>query len=472
MAKMTVEKNGALREFAKLIAEAQQHAKKTEVVIEADDSLIRKASEYLDSSRKNDRVPAEPSDIESQRWADPLRPLDQKFVTFKEMNDHYGLFLKRIQQQMSTVSGGGEVRFLRLDDVASQTATDKRVLEYDAATGKIQFTNKIEQIDLLRFDTSHIHDEVRVPGTLCWSQEDDTLNLTHPGGVVQQIGQETYAYVRNRTGATIGSGSVVRFDGAEDNGTARLLVAPFLADGTFPSLYGLGVATQDIEDGADGKVTVWGKVRDLDTSAWNIGDILYVSANTAGEFTNVKPTAPSNVIPIAAVLRKDTTDGEIFVRPTIEQQQYYGRFARTSSINVTATNTANTIQFDTTEISNGVTIDSANTSQLEVVQSGLYQVDVSAQIDASGGGFSSGTMYMWILKNGTAVDDSTRRQGVLGAAPSSTLSFAFTISLDAGDKVAVGFAGDSTNLLFSAAAATAFAPRTAAVLVGVTQIQL
>jgi hypothetical protein len=40
---------------------------------------------------------------------DPLTPVDQNFVTFEQLQKHYTTFLGRIQQQLSTLGGGGEV---------------------------------------------------------------------------------------------------------------------------------------------------------------------------------------------------------------------------------------------------------------------------------------------------------------------------------------------------------------------------
>ena len=68
---------------------------------------------------------------------DPLTPLDQNFVTLDQLNDHYRKFLVRIQQQLSTLGGGGEVRLEFLDDVDRATAkVDGKFLKYDAASGK------------------------------------------------------------------------------------------------------------------------------------------------------------------------------------------------------------------------------------------------------------------------------------------------------------------------------------------------
>ena len=68
---------------------------------------------------------------------DPLTPLDQNFVTLDQLNDHYRKFLVRIQQQLSTLGGGGEVRLEFLDDVDRATAkVDGKFLKYDASSGK------------------------------------------------------------------------------------------------------------------------------------------------------------------------------------------------------------------------------------------------------------------------------------------------------------------------------------------------
>ena len=49
---------------------------------------------------------------------DPLVPLDQKFATLDDLQNHYRIFINRIQQQLASLGGGGEVRLNRLDDVS------------------------------------------------------------------------------------------------------------------------------------------------------------------------------------------------------------------------------------------------------------------------------------------------------------------------------------------------------------------
>jgi len=78
---------------------------------------------------------AEPSDTKVQN--DPLTPLDQKFATLDDLQKHYNTFLTRIQQQLSTLGGGGETRLEFLDDVDRNSAkTDNYYLKYDATINK------------------------------------------------------------------------------------------------------------------------------------------------------------------------------------------------------------------------------------------------------------------------------------------------------------------------------------------------
>jgi hypothetical protein len=64
----------------------------------------------------NEGLLNEPPNVKN---SDPLTPLDQNFVTIQQLNDHYQLFINRIQKQMATIGGGGETQFKFLDDVVN-----------------------------------------------------------------------------------------------------------------------------------------------------------------------------------------------------------------------------------------------------------------------------------------------------------------------------------------------------------------
>tara|TARA_A100001391_G_scaffold205334_2_gene205095 strand:- start:3077 stop:4387 length:1311 start_codon:yes stop_codon:yes gene_type:complete len=82
----------------------------------------------------NENVITEPPSTNND---DPLTPLDQKFVTFEQLSEHYRIFINRIQQQLSTLGGGGAVRIQDMDDIDLSTAkVDNKFLKYDSATNK------------------------------------------------------------------------------------------------------------------------------------------------------------------------------------------------------------------------------------------------------------------------------------------------------------------------------------------------
>ena len=75
---------------------------------------------------------------------DSLTPLDQNFVTLDQLQQHYRLFINRIQQQLATIGGGGETRLEFLDDVDRNTAkTNGYVLQYDSSVGKFIGTSYV-----------------------------------------------------------------------------------------------------------------------------------------------------------------------------------------------------------------------------------------------------------------------------------------------------------------------------------------
>ena len=73
----------------------------------------------------------------SVKNSDPLTPLDRNFVNLQDFQEHYRLFLTRIQRQLSTLGGGGAVLVSDLDDVDTTTAkVDNKFLKYNASLGK------------------------------------------------------------------------------------------------------------------------------------------------------------------------------------------------------------------------------------------------------------------------------------------------------------------------------------------------
>jgi hypothetical protein len=175
-------------------------------------------------------------------------------------------------------------------------------------------TSGATPFNYLEFDTT----PTGVPGTqgtLSWDIDHSTLQLVL-NGHVGQLMQDTFYYAKNQTGATIPAGTVVRADGTLGS-SGRILITPFLANGTYPSKFCMGVTAESIANGADGMVMHFGQLRGIDTSAFPDGTVLYASSTSAGAFTSTMPTYPNNQVTVAIVIHS-AVNGILQVRPTFE----------------------------------------------------------------------------------------------------------------------------------------------------------
>ena len=106
------------------------------ISVKVDISELYKIVRNIKSSQKDikEGLLNEPPDTKN---LDPLTPLDQNFATLDDLQNHYRLFINRIQQQLSTLGGGGETRLEFLDDVDRNSAkVNGRFLKYDSASDK------------------------------------------------------------------------------------------------------------------------------------------------------------------------------------------------------------------------------------------------------------------------------------------------------------------------------------------------
>lgn len=357
-------------------------------------------------------------------------------------------------------------QFETLIDTAGEITADQYQI---VVTDPAPTDNPTPLVNYIDFDLDPKH--VDKPGRLAWNATDDTLNLHHTGGVTQQIGQETYAQVINNTGAVLANGTCVGFGGVL---TGTISATKYLANGSQPGLYVLAILTQDIAVGERGLATVWGNVRELNTTGspygetWAVGDILYASPTVAGGLTKVKPTAPNVAVPMAAVLIVSATVGEIFVRPTIEQQLFYGDFSKTIDQSIAVINTAEAITFNVTESSNGVSIGSP-ASRIVAANSGLYSFAFSAQLIS--GNASSKNVFIWFRKNGVNIANSTKAVTLAANGQYFPISKTDFFSLAAGDYIEAYWASSDVAVTLKAIAASGFAPASPAASLSVTQVQ-
>jgi hypothetical protein len=350
------------------------------------------------------------------------------------------------------------------DIVAINTALQENSVLAGIVNAKIeQKFGNVSAVDSVEFN---VNPQVAAKlGQSRWNKTDQTLDINMDFGVSQPVGQATYARVNNNTGSTITKGTAVGFSGVATN---ALQVAPFLANGTQQNINIVGIMAHDLPSGAtNGYVTTWGFVRNVNTSAFTAGQILYVSTTVSGGLTATKPNAPNNIIPIAVCVVSNATTGVLFVRPTIDSNKSYGIFNKTTDQSPAAINTEYLLTFDNAEINSGVSIGSP-TSRIVVANTASYEIESTIQISSSSA--SAKNVWVWFKKNGTAIADSARVVTIDTNSGYLQSSIHKHVQLAANDYIEIAFAADSTAITIDNIAATAFAPASPAAIVSITEI--
>jgi len=163
--------------------------------------------------------------------------------------------------------------------------------------------------DYIKFNTEAGY--VVDTGELAWNAVDGTLDLGLLGGnVTLQIGQEQIVRFVNHTDNDFAEMQVVRIVGAQGN---RLSAALAQSDSEVNSNTTFAVVTEPILRNQQGYATVSGLVRDIDTSAFPEGAVLYLSPTIPGGITSIIPVSPNRNVRVGYCVRSHATVGSIFV---------------------------------------------------------------------------------------------------------------------------------------------------------------
>ena len=138
--------------------------------IETEENVIDKVTKKLSEMK-----------VANELDKDKLKTLD-RITSLDEMKKEFVKFKDVVTKQMSSIGGGGEVKLSKLDDIDTDSAlVDKRVLQYDGATGKfIGTTLETEDLVLNATDASgsDAGDRVVLDGTdSSSSNEGDGIDL-------------------------------------------------------------------------------------------------------------------------------------------------------------------------------------------------------------------------------------------------------------------------------------------------------
>jgi hypothetical protein len=195
--------------------------------------------------------------------------------------------------------------------------------------------------------------------------------------------------------------------------------------------------------------------------------------STSGDIIFNKLKTSSSTSDSIAIFVNDTLKKAPYPTVAGVSSGYYGAFEDNTSQTAASINTAYPVKFNTTDLTNGVSIvndGSSNPTRVTLANTGIYNIQFSLQLEKTGG---SGNMIadIWIRKNGVDIPSTTGKVVLTGSANASPVVAAWNYVLDlaAGDYVQLMWATSNTNVEIVAAAATSPHPAIPSSILTVTQ---
>ena len=220
----------------------------------------------------------------------------------------------------------GTLNQITVTDNGNKTITLSTPQDIDTNADVTFDSLSVDYIDLNLLSTT-----VGAEGRFKWNADDGTPEIGMPGGNVNlQIGQEMLTPRAKAVGSDIDNGELVYVSGASGSKPEMTLAK---ADALATSECVIAMATENISQNQNGYFTAFGLVRDVNTDpvTYSDGDILYLSAATAGAYTNVKPTSPNYAIKIGTVIKAHATEGIIFIAVVPRIQGYSDTYGMTAT---------------------------------------------------------------------------------------------------------------------------------------------
>ena len=206
-------------------------------------------------------------------------------------------------------SGGGNV------SGPASPITDNALVRWDLTNTQIQNSGVIlsdtQEMSGLKSVTFNTAGGAAGLAKLVWDTTNQTLDLGIGSGSVNAlVGVDSHVLGRNTTGTLVTRGQVVRVNGAS---SGNLTIA--LAQGnTDPNTSNtIGIAAEDIANSQTGMVITNGLLRDLNTSSFAAGDLLYISPTTPGLLVNTIPAAPNHAVRMGYVVSAHPSNGIVYV---------------------------------------------------------------------------------------------------------------------------------------------------------------
>jgi hypothetical protein len=152
---------------------------------------------------------------------------------------------------------------------------------------------------------------------------------------------------------------------------------------------------------------------------------------------------------------------------------YYGAFLDDTTQTAVSANTAYPVKFNTTDLSNGVTVvndGSGNPTRVTIANTGIYNVQFSLQLEKTGGA-GNFTIDVWLRKNGLDIPDTAGKVVLTGSVNASPIVAAWNYLVDVagGDYVQLMWSTTNNNAVIFAQGPVAPHPGVPSSILTVTQ---
>lgn len=149
----------------------------------------------------------------------------------------------------------------------------------------------------------------------------------------------------------------------------------------------------------------------------------------------------------------------------------YGAFSDTTSQNIAVANTPYPVTMNTTDLVDGIYLNSTYTSRIVCPSSGIYNFQFSLQLQSTSA--STKVCAIWARKNGTDIANTSTDITIQGSNTQQVAAWNFMLEMNAGDYFELVWASDSTSvsLYHSAAQTSPYArPAIPSVIMTVAQV--
>jgi hypothetical protein len=120
----------------------------------------------------------------------------------------------------------------------------------------------------------------------------------------------------------------------------------------------------------------------------------------------------------------------------------YGSFYDTSFQSNPVANVIRTVRYNSTDISNGVSI--VDGTKIKVTNTGIYNIQFSIQVYKTDGG--ADTVDFWLSKNNNSVSDTNTRVTLFNVDHYTISAWNYVVSANAGDEYELKWSSADTNL--------------------------